>query len=403
MKNFLFFHVIPLLLAIFLLFSMSSKMNIFLASDVNTAQEEQNFRYIPNFLKDNKIFENQFLMSGNDAETIFLLGSSELTSGEEALPFNFISNYYTTKIKGIGHDGNQCFSIYSQLLANENRLENAPIVIVLSPIWFVSKFSKGTTSSLFLEFNSSKFIENILNINNNSELTPFKKYEAKRIGDFYTEILNPDNNLKRLFLEGQSSKSIGHKLVYYPVIKITEFCNILKQKLIGSCNNKNSIDISVIRNPIIPESVYISWDSLLFISQQEQINLSSNNSWYIDSGYYNQYIRGKMRRLSIVNEKNNRELEDFYMLIKLLRAKNAKASFIIIPLNPYHYTNLEEFTPIINVLETELKNNQFPYLNFWNTDTATYDKGVLADIMHLSKYGWYQVNKFIVETYHLAQ
>jgi D-alanine transfer protein len=91
------------------------------------------------------------------------------------------------------------------------------------------------------------------------------------------------------------------------------------------------------------------------------------------------------------------------MLVKLLRTKNANASFIIMPINPYYYTNSAEFTPFVNILENELKNNQFPYLNLWNADTATFDNGVLTDIMHLGKYGWYQVNKFIVETYHLAQ
>jgi poly-D-alanine transfer protein DltD len=104
-----------------------------------------------------------------------------------------------------------------------------------------------------------------------------------------------------------------------------------------------------------------------------------------------------------VQEKYNQELEDFYMLVKLLRATNANASFIILPVNPYYYTNCAVFTPFVNLLETELKNNQFPCLNFWNADTSTFDHGVLTDIMHLSKYGWYQANKFIVETYHLEK
>ena len=405
MKKIVFFHLIPLLLAIIFLFAGSSKINELLFAEANSIviTENRDFRHIPNFLNENKLFEEQFLKSGNDAETIFLLGSSELTNGAETLPFNFLSTHFTTQVKGIGHAGNQCFSIYSQLLANENRLENAPVVIMLSPCWFYGKAAKGTTTELFLEFNSSKFIENILNISNRSDLVPFKKYEVKRVGDFYTEFLNPDINLRLLFLEGQSSKSIGHKWVYYPVIKITEFCNILKQKLVDSYADKNDINFSANRKPIIPESISINWDSLFMTTKQEHLNISTNNSWYINNDYYNQYVKGETQEISIVAEKDNQELEDFYMLVKLLRAKNANASFIIIPLNPYCYINTEEFTPFINLLETELKANQIPCLNLWSSDTATFDKGVLSDIMHLSKYGWYQINKFIVETYHLAK
>jgi D-alanine transfer protein len=177
----------------------------------------------------------------------------------------------------------------------------------------------------------------------------------------------------------------------------------LKQKLAGQYSHAYAVNLPVNRKPIIPETVFVNWDSLFVASQQEQINISTNNSWYINNDYYNKHIKGKTKKIRIAAEKNNQELRDFYMLIKLLRAKNANASFVILPINPYYYTNSEDFTPFIHILETELANHQFPCLNFWNPDTATFDHGVLTDVMHLSKYGWYQTNKFIVETYHLAK
>jgi poly-D-alanine transfer protein DltD len=91
------------------------------------------------------------------------------------------------------------------------------------------------------------------------------------------------------------------------------------------------------------------------------------------------------------------------MLIKLLKAKNVNASFIIMPINPYYYTNSKELTPLIKTLQTELEINNYPCLNLWNADTATYDIGILKDIMHISKYAWYKVDKFIVETYKLTK
>ncbi len=403
MKKFLISHFIPLLFAIAFLFFTAAEINTFLFSN-NSSEEIGNtdFQYIPNF-RDHKQFEDLFLKSVNDTATIFILGSSELTLGAGALPFRFISDHFTTQVKGVGRAGNQCFSIYSQLLANANRLENAPVVIVLSPGWFFSKSTKGTASSSFLEFNSGQFMENILHIDDQSSLASLKKYEARRLGDFYTEILNPDINLRQLFFEYQSSKSKLHQCVYFPIMKSNRFCNLLKQKLTGTDNDENTLDFTENRTPITPESVSINWDSLFLASRQEQINRSANNYWYINNDYYSRYVKGEKRTISTVKEKHNQELEDFYKLVNLLHTKNADASFIITPLNPYCYSNLSELTPLINLLETELTNHQFPCLNLWNADTTTFDNGVLSDVMHLSKYGWYQANKFIVETYHLAK
>jgi len=39
----------------------------------------------------------------------------------------------------------------------------------------------------------------------------------------------------------------------------------------------------------------------------------------------------------------------------------------------------------------------------FETDTLKYDKAVLFDIMHMSKFGWNKINKFIVETYKLTK
>ena len=42
-------------------------------------------------------------------------------------------------------------------------------------------------------------------------------------------------------------------------------------------------------------------------------------------------------------------------------------------------------------------------LNIFETDTTQYDKAILRDIMHMSDYGWYKVDQFIINTYHLAK
>ncbi|MFA7081404.1 MAG: D-alanyl-lipoteichoic acid biosynthesis protein DltD [Bacteroidales bacterium] len=397
MKKFIYLHLLPILLAIIILFfSITRIHNIFL-------QEEENQNSLSNYInnfKDNSAFEDQFLLSNDSADIIYLLGSSELTSATEASPYNFISNNFKTKVIGVGHAGNQCFSIYSQLLANANKLKDAPVIIILSPSWFHSKDAKGTTSTVFLEYNSDKFLESILN-NNDTSLSEFKGYETKRINDFYSEINNPSLNLRGLSIENQSNKSFPHYLAYQPVIKTHDIIKKIRSVFIRDDYKANYQPYN--RQPILSENVIINWDSLFNNSRQEQINNSKNNSWGINDKYYKDNIKGENGRIKLVDNKYNQELKDFYMLIKLLHVKKANASFIILPLNPYYYNNSDNLTPLIKELEIELRKNNFSYLNFWNSDSNTFEKEILFDIMHLSKYGWYKADKFIVETYNLVK
>lgn len=398
MKRIILCLLIPLIIAIASLFCFSPQINSFFFHNEITIPINSNFHYIENF-RNNQFYEDQFLSSNDSSETIFILGSSELTNNTEAIPYNFISDRFKTKVIGIGHAGNQCFSIYSQLLANENRLENAPIVIILSPGWFNSGSSHGTPTSSFLEFNSPRFLYSILQ---NDSSYFFKQYEIERISKYLAEITTHDLCFKTFSLEIESMKSIFHKIFYYPIIKANITLFAFEQKLLQK-NKTIGHRYAFERKSITPEEILINWDSLFTVSKQEHINNSSNNKWYIDNNYYNQYINGKTSSVSVVKDSENQELKDFMMLVKLLQTRKANASFIILPLNPYYYSNSNELSPLINSLQAEITKNNFPCLNFWNADSTTFDKGILKDVMHLDKYGWYQVNKFIVETYKLKK
>lgn len=394
MKKLLLIYLVPVVLTITCLLLVIPATLEFLPQE-QTVQMDTFPRYLPNF-KNYPIYENQFL--NNNKATIFILGSSELSENTKAVPYNFISDHFKTALKGVGHAGNQCFSIYSQLLANENRLKNAPIVIVLSPGWFHSIAANGTTSSLFLEFNSSKFLTRILQ---NEVDTIFRQYETTRLADFFEELVNPDLTLKLLFFQGQASKSSLHNVVYSPIIALDKVLTQLRFNLLETHVEKTKTII--VNKPKSGELVAINWDSLFIVSKQEQVNNSSNNSWCIDNNYYSEYVKGRTTHVSPVNDKSNQELGDFRMLVKLLKAKKVNASFIVLPLNPYYYTNAKELDPLIHTLTTELTQQQFPYLNLWNSDSTTFEKGILKDVMHLSDYGWYKADKFIIKTYALAK
>lgn len=354
----------------------------------------ENFKAHPN---EDVWYENEFLKSGKQGEIIYLLGSSELTAATDGIPYNFISKHFSTHVMGLGHAGNQCFSIYMQLLAKQQLLKNAPVVIILSPGWFESKPSHGTSSEVFLEFNSERFLNAVLQADDGSA---YFQYAYKGISRLYDEFNSPSLELRLMNFNHKSSQSFIHRALYAPLIFCDERLLKIRQK-IKPCYLPD--DAAYIRKLIQPENIHFNWDSIFKFNKEEVLKKSTNNRMGIADDYYTEYIHGKTGHMQAVKDPVNQELEDCKMLIRLLREKNAKASFIISPLNPYYYHNLNEILPTIQTIEAEIKRSQFPYLNLLETDTTRYEKAILHDVMHMSDYGWYKVNRFIIDTYHLVK
>lgn len=352
--------------------------------------------YYENF-STNPSLENQFLKSNEADKTIYLLGSSELGSKSEAIAHTFISKHFKTQVVSIGHAGNQCFSIYAQLLANSDRLKNASIVIILSPGWFESKPARGTSSAVFLEFNPTPFQKKLVNL---ADEPLFTAYLNKRMAQLYTEFNAPSLELKLLNFYHRAAISPIHKSLFYAPILIDTKLLQLKDKL---TNTRNSTSKVTSRNNLFTGSSPVNWDSLENKSKQDVLAAASNNNLGIANEYYSQYINGKTGKIQVVTNSFNQELEDFYFLVKLLKTKEANVSFIISPLNALYYKNLSELSPLVKEIEKELQSNNFEYLNLFEGEAKNYNKALLHDVMHLSDYGWYKVDKFIVDTYQLSQ
>ena len=286
MKQLFLVYFFPFILAVTSVFFISNNKqvnNLLFEKLVTQTISKPTFNFIGNFENDNTVFEDQFLRSGDSSETIFLLGSSELVHSSPAIPYNFISNHFKTKLKAVGHAGNQCFSMYTQLLANYQRLNNAPVVIILSPGWFESKASKGTTSKIFLEFNSESFLKNI---NSNTVDTKFKNYANKRIAQLYSEFNSPNLPLKMMNFQYHASISLLHKIIFYPLIYSNHILSNQKEKLEPTKQTGSSFK----RLSIIPQAVSINWDSLFFSSKKEVLSKATNNNLGIENEYYTEYI-----------------------------------------------------------------------------------------------------------------
>ncbi len=135
--------------------------------------------------------------------------------------------------------------------------------------------------------------------------------------------------------------------------------------------------------------------------QSQVLKNASNNNLGIANDLYPEFEH-KKGHVQPVAPRFNQELKDMQMLIEFLKKKKANVTFIISPLNPFYFKNLKELNPTINHIETCLQDNGFKYLNLFESDTTKYDKALLFDVMHLSDYGWYKIDQFIIENYHLT-
>ena len=322
--------------------------------------------------------------------TVF--GSSELSSNHlKGVCYNFFKEK-NIKIQTIGHAGFQCLAISSVLAANANLLKDAKIVINLSPVWFEGKYAKGTNLECFFEYNNDFSLNEILN--NAAIPKEYKKYYCQYISDKYSQINSPNAMINLLALENKNSFlykpfKVMHELVYQ-----LNYQNDFQLKSF-SYFQKNVSDSKTRYSFKKPT---INWDSLYVNAITEFKNQSTNNNVGVHNDYYTMWLKNKRPKL-IEPLQYNQEFEDFKMLLLLCKETNCRPIFTITPINTLCYSNPNDINPIMISVMKELDKYGFNYLDLFTSNLKTYEKGVLEDIMHPGDYGWYQLDKYIIDEF----
>jgi poly-D-alanine transfer protein DltD len=269
-----FRFLLPFLIALCAVYLVSSSPafnNIFLPEKQLPAYHAAPFDYIANFNDDPQL-EDQFLRGDSSGPALFLLGSSELVNNSGAVPYRFITKNFNTPVKAIGHAGNQCFSMFCQLLANTERLAHSRIVFIISPGWFESKNALGTSSEVFLEYNSERFLQKILS---QEPSNAFKIYASQRIAEMYPEFNAPSLPIKLLNFSGCASRSPFHKAAYLPLIAVDHFL-LNKRKRLLPDPAKESWKADAFSKHT--QNKAINWDSLMSQAKVNALAASENNT-----------------------------------------------------------------------------------------------------------------------------
>jgi D-alanine transfer protein len=398
-KRFFLLHVLPFTFSVLVLYLLcySPLQAFFLRWDEPVPTTPA--ALLRSFTSGNEDMDKEWTLRGalHTGSRIVVMGSSEMANtGSRAIPFNFF-NDHGIHCLGIGHEGNQMLSMLVQLTAYHESLPKAKLVIILSPGWFEGESAKGTPLQTFLEYGD----EHILYYIKNDTTIPqkVKDHIYDYVVDHFKDIDSPSSILREIYYQRSAERNKLLFPFYAPFAAMHKKYTDFKKLAMTFRSSKAFVKLKCEVNDQ-PDStiLHLNWDSLRFAALSGFKARSNNNTWGIDNDYYAQWMKGKEQRvIHAVEEKHNCEFSDFLILLELLKKSGCKPLFVMQPLNPLAFKNLDELDPILNRVEEELKKNGFPLLNLHTTDPSLYIKGTLNDYQHLGEAGWIMVDKGIYD------
>jgi len=401
------FHIISLLMAVLLVivsFKSDSIRQLFIEENQEIALKPTDNRsgYYTNFANSLQVEADvRYCLMNPDG--LLILGSSELTGSDRAgaIPYHFIPEKSGKQVIAIGHAGNQCLSILTQMAAMGDHLTHSNITLIVSPGWFADSYAYGTAIKSFLEFNTER---TLLQVDNNDIPDVFKQYINDYVARKYTQIVSPSAILNHMYFSSQAfDKNRIMQLFWQPLYQINlQLLCLRNQNNVFDFQNQ-SLDILLKENPLkrMPTvfDYHTNWDSLIDESVKYHASISDNNNWGIENKYYSDYVQGKKHHYRIPSVINNREYQDYTMLIDLFSHYQTNLTIIIQPLNPYAYDNLNELNVVVDSVVSYASRKGFDVFNLFEPDTNKYQKGILTDVMHLGSAGWLKIDEFLINHY----
>ena len=185
---------------------------------------------------------------------------------------------------------------------------------------------------------------------------------------------------------------------------IKDFC----QKKLSPAHYPPQVDYVIESSFMERKHWHGNFDTMASQIKQKFLTSITTNNLFVNDEYYNTYLAYDNKEFELriedkVDPSTNLEYAQFKMLLSYLKHKKINAGFVILPLNPYCYTNLDINMSFYETLANEIKEQDFACYNLYTADTVAYDEGILEDMMHLSDYGWMKVNQFIYETYYAKE
>lgn len=324
------------------------------------------------------------LTNNIDNQTILLMGSSELTAGLEYDEHpSHLLDYSDKHIMQVG--GSYYQSLLHAIILGSigNDIPTKKVNLILSMQWF-------TPCGLHPDAFQSRFsIDHFEHMYNNPKLS--KELKLK-IRDRALQLCQDKNTVNARCIQNAGDDSFVDK--YMNKFYGSKYRLICNYKFLLKCNKDNKVNTKTYSG--------IDWETLETKAREKAQLESANNSFYIQSDYYDKYIKDKENSLknsaSETTFSDSPEYDDLQLFLDVAKEQGFEVNLIMVPLQGYwaDYTDVphSEIEAYYNRIRTMAHDNQ---VNLIDYSPYSYEPYFFKDIMHLGRLGFLRLNQDMLE------
>jgi len=329
-----------------------------------------------------------------------IYGSSEMSMINDYHPAKVLTPETGVTPFLIGKGGSQTI-IHVLNLASLQDLKGKKIAIFLTPQWF----GPGGIPQSTFEGNFSAL--HAYEVLFSDDLSPsLKRQIAERILNFpgaykdfpYLKKMLEDEESSNFKAEVKRTVNWLPARMEYSALEVQDFFKMrlqvenLSDDKVAKYSNKET-------NPPA-----IEWDKLREEAKAKAIESTDNNPFGMDNTFYQEYLIPRLKEKKDADKNDilssSPEYDDLKLLIQVLKEKEAKPLFVIIPMNGrwYDYSGLKrsERELCYQKLATLVQEEGYPLADF---SSHEYEDYYLKDPWHLAWKGWVDVDQKLYEFY----
>lgn len=301
-------------------------------------------------------------------DRLVILGSSELTSSDlRFVPYRYLANELQMPVLAYGHSGFQSLGMQLVLAALADDLSPASrVVVMLSPGWFDGEGGLGPDE--------------------------FKEHANPLLPRLLRQ---PEGRAELLrWLEAKGDAGVAWSMA-------AEQAYVFRQRLVDLWTPAHAAPAPEPEHagPAAAARV-VDWDALASQAQGAEQVLMANNRYAVRDDFFDKYLRtvpeGGKTAYQPQPLTGRDELRELTALMALLRQRGVDALFVMQPLHPMVFKDLDRFTPVQREVAALCQRYAMRCMDMYG---APFEVGTLRDVQHLGELGWLRINQKIAEVF----
>jgi len=301
-------------------------------------------------------------------DRVVILGSSELTSNDlRFVPYRYLADELQMPVLAYGHSGFQSLGMQLVLAALADDLSPASrVVVMLSPGWFDGDGGLGTDE--FKEHANPLLPRLVKQPEGRAELTRW--------------------------LRDKGDAGVAWSMM-------TEQAYVFRQRVADLWTPAHAAPAPEReREGPAAAARVVDWDALAEEAQRAEQDQMTGNRYAVRDDFFNKYLRGIPEGGKTAYQPQpltgRVELRELTALMALLHQRGVNALFVMQPLHPMVFKDLDRFDPVQKEVATLCQRYAMTCLDMYD---APYEVGMLRDVQHLGELGWLRVNRKIAEVF----